>query len=554
MVAARSTRVVVSGLDDSATESGLKKMFQGFGDLKHLDIENDLQNSCSRQAYITFDNRDIAERAIEGLSDKAQGLGKALQFEIVQDGPEETGFGSSLNGTNTWGVSSVDTFETKEGGANALDQVSDDFGVLKLIDDDHLQSPAASTALSSCNVSESSDWNKDEFGDGSPIGFGRTFAASTDEGSFAISGPGIDKKSRRWTVNIPSLSQFSDHDSCSGTDYSAFNLELPPLGDPNLSGSLFSNNSESDSGSSCGEVDEQQKQLDEMKREEERLTQQLERIREKKMIVQEGKKLSSGSSSSSGSTPPASPPFHPSSIHTVSPSLSSTSVAFEDSAAGMARQRAATYSYESWTKNAKEMSSMNEHAANFVPSSMYNDPLGGGFHQHHENYAVPSPGVPLHHPQQAALGYNNSYYPTYPVHTTPPNSMYSYYQQQQMVPPHHRYNSYASQMHYQPQQPTSKQTTGPLGANLFVFNFPRVYANSDLENAFAPFGNVLSATVFIDKLTQRSKCFGFVSYDSPESARKAIEQMNGAQLGGKTIKVQLKREARNEGGSQDMFQ
>lgn len=59
---------------------------------------------------------------------------------------------------------------------------------------------------------------------------------------------------------------------------------------------------------------------------------------------------------------------------------------------------------------------------------------------------------------------------------------------------------------------------------------------------------MLSATVFIDKATGRSKCFGFVSYDNCESARLAIQTLNGCQMGGKVIKVQLKRES-GGGGS-----
>ena len=92
-------------------------------------------------------------------------------------------------------------------------------------------------------------------------------------------------------------------------------------------------------------------------------------------------------------------------------------------------------------------------------------------------------------------------------------------------------------------QQRSNTATGPTGANLFVFNFPRMFTDEDLARTFAPFGNVLSATVFIDKQTGRSKCFGFVSYDNVESAKYAINMLNGCQLGGKIIKVQLKRES-----------
>jgi CUG-BP- and ETR3-like factor len=58
---------------------------------------------------------------------------------------------------------------------------------------------------------------------------------------------------------------------------------------------------------------------------------------------------------------------------------------------------------------------------------------------------------------------------------------------------------------------------------------------------FLPYGNVVSAKVFIDKNTNLSKCFGFVSYDNPLSAQASIQAMNGFQVGAKRLKVQLKR-------------
>ena len=58
---------------------------------------------------------------------------------------------------------------------------------------------------------------------------------------------------------------------------------------------------------------------------------------------------------------------------------------------------------------------------------------------------------------------------------------------------------------------------------------------------FAPFGTVISAKVFIDKVTNLSKCFGFVSFDNIVSAQSAIQAMNGFQMGTKRLKVQLKK-------------
>ncbi|KAL8548505.1 hypothetical protein ACS0TY_007707 [Phlomoides rotata] len=86
------------------------------------------------------------------------------------------------------------------------------------------------------------------------------------------------------------------------------------------------------------------------------------------------------------------------------------------------------------------------------------------------------------------------------------------------------------------------QTEGPPGANLFIYHIPQDYGDDELANAFQRFGRVLSAKVFVDKATGASKCFGFVSYDSPAAAQNAINVMNGFQLGGKKLKVQLKRD------------
>lgn len=92
---------------------------------------------------------------------------------------------------------------------------------------------------------------------------------------------------------------------------------------------------------------------------------------------------------------------------------------------------------------------------------------------------------------------------------------------------------------------SGKQLTGPEGANLFIYHLPPEFSDADLASMFGPFGTVLSAKVFIDKQNNRSKCFGFVSYDNPLSAQAAISNMHGFQIGTKRLKVQLKRSKDN---------
>nr|XP_040569618.1 CUGBP Elav-like family member 1 isoform X4 [Lepeophtheirus salmonis] len=86
-----------------------------------------------------------------------------------------------------------------------------------------------------------------------------------------------------------------------------------------------------------------------------------------------------------------------------------------------------------------------------------------------------------------------------------------------------------------------KQHEGPNGANLFIYHLPQEFTDAELLQTFNPFGNVISAKVFIDKQTKLSKCFGFVSYDNPVSAHAAIQAMNGFHVGTKRLKVQLKK-------------
>jgi RNA recognition motif-containing protein len=76
-----------------------------------------------------------------------------------------------------------------------------------------------------------------------------------------------------------------------------------------------------------------------------------------------------------------------------------------------------------------------------------------------------------------------------------------------------------------------------MGNKLYVGNLPYSVRDGDLEQSFGQFGSVTSAKVMMERDTGRSKGFGFVEMGSDAEAQAAIEGMNGAPLGGRSLVV-----------------
>lgn len=76
-----------------------------------------------------------------------------------------------------------------------------------------------------------------------------------------------------------------------------------------------------------------------------------------------------------------------------------------------------------------------------------------------------------------------------------------------------------------------------MAKKLYVGNLAFSVTDDELQQAFAAFGNVASARVVMDRMTGRSKGFGFVEIEDDAAADDAINKMNGQTIGGRPVRV-----------------
>ena len=86
-----------------------------------------------------------------------------------------------------------------------------------------------------------------------------------------------------------------------------------------------------------------------------------------------------------------------------------------------------------------------------------------------------------------------------------------------------------------------------MAKRIYVGNLPYSATETELREMFEKHGKVLSVDVLMDRETGRSRGFGFVEMDDADAA-KAIEKLNGADLGGRPLRV---NEARERGERQE---
>ena len=89
-----------------------------------------------------------------------------------------------------------------------------------------------------------------------------------------------------------------------------------------------------------------------------------------------------------------------------------------------------------------------------------------------------------------------------------------------------------------------------MTTKLYVGGIPYTSTEQTLGEAFSRAGNVVSTAIIIDRMTGRSKGFGFVEMSTDDEAQKAIEMWNGQDFEGRKLTVNVARplEPRNGGG------
>ncbi len=80
-----------------------------------------------------------------------------------------------------------------------------------------------------------------------------------------------------------------------------------------------------------------------------------------------------------------------------------------------------------------------------------------------------------------------------------------------------------------------------MSNKLFVGNLSFNVTENDLQDAFGAHGSVVETNLVLDRMTNRPRGFAFVTMSSPEEAQKAIDALNGKDLDGRALTVNVAR-------------
>lgn len=85
-----------------------------------------------------------------------------------------------------------------------------------------------------------------------------------------------------------------------------------------------------------------------------------------------------------------------------------------------------------------------------------------------------------------------------------------------------------------------------MSKQIFVSNLPYHLTQEELKQYFEPFGEITHVLILTDRLTQRSRGFGFVTFATETAAQQAIQEMDEKKMDGRLVKVTLARTKEKE--------
>ena len=102
-----------------------------------------------------------------------------------------------------------------------------------------------------------------------------------------------------------------------------------------------------------------------------------------------------------------------------------------------------------------------------------------------------------------------------------------------------------------PEEAALREKRESMSKKLFVGSLSWDTNDEGLRDAFGVHGEISEAVVISDRDTGRSRGFGFVTFEDDESADKAVAALNGTELDGRTIKVDVAQAKQRSGGGGD---